>query len=367
MSTRATCYTCRRTFDLPAEAATQRHCQYCGGDLSIQQSALERPADAAKRTDAVMGNCPICDLQLRFEPGERVAKCGRCGTDIIEPESPGMPARVAPSAVTAKHPPISVPCAHCGGRGKMPDEPAPAVRCDLCQRALTAAYLPLEKWADTRGLAQPGTLADTLLLILRGRWNNGLVAPGEVLRHVEGLRLVTQWLQTKPEERKSDFPLPVGAAAEVLKYFVLRVDKAEIQSQSADRAILAVPTKRDEPRESDTRFFKRVTEEDARAQPPAMILSIGQVPAGSVFGFLARGPDGTTGALQAERLAEVKQLIGAAAPRASFRFLAYRFIFGEWMRPTQMVFVPAAATERELRKFGMPEPRIKSVLERLNV
>jgi hypothetical protein len=369
MSVRAQCGTCRRTFELPPEAATPgRHCQYCGGDLSISQSSLPT-VQAARRADAIVGHCPICDFVVRFEPGQRAIRCDRCGTDITEPDAPGGPARVAPppmSGIVAT-PPVSVPCAHCGGRGRMALEmPRPNVHCEQCGKALTAAYLPLEKWADVRTLATPGTLGESLLLILRGRWNLGTVSAGEVLRHVEGLRLVTGWLQQKPEERTSDFPLPVGSTAEVLKYFVLRVDKAEIQSQSKDRVILVVPTRREEPRESDTKMRRR-DEEGVDRSGPTMILSIGAVPSGSVFGFLAQGADGTTGALAESRLAEVKELIATMIPRASFRFLAYRFLFGEWMRPATMVFVPPAVTERELRKLGLPDARVKSILERLAV
>ncbi len=268
-------------------------------------------------------------------------------------------------AITGKNPPITVPCAHCGGRGKMEvDAPNPDVRCERCQKPLTAAYLPLEKWADVRGFAQPGSLADSLLFILRSRWNAGTVSPAEVLRHVNELRTVVDWLQRDAKERKSDFPLGVEATAGILQYFILRVDKAEVQSQSADRCILVVPTKRDEPREHDTRFMK-IADLQKQKVPPAMILSIGAVAAGSVFGFLARSPDGTTGALAQERLDEVQALISREVPRACFRYLAYRFMFGENMRPPTMVFVLPSIVERELRKLSMTVEKIKAIQERL--
>lgn len=240
------------------------------------------------------------------------------------------------------------------------DSAHPDVRCEQCQRALTAAYLPLEKWADIRGLAQPGTLADSLLFILRSRWNYGTVSPGEVLRHVEGLRLVTHWLQTAAGERKSDFPLPVGATAEILKYFILRVDKAEVQSQSTERAILVVPADQPEPAPED------VGSDAPLPAPPALIVSIGQVPEGSVFGFLARREDGSTAPLAPERLGELQGMITAAAPRTTFRFLTYRFLFGEWIRPVTMAVVPAVVTTREMHNLGIPDARAKQILERLS-
>ncbi len=366
MSVRATCGTCRRAFDLPPEAATPgRHCQYCGGDLSISQSSLP-VLTASHRADAVIGHCPICDFVVRFEIGQRAIQCSRCGTDITEPDAPGGPARVAPppmSGVVAS-PPVAVPCAHCGGRGRMPlENPRPDVRCEQCGKQLTASYLPLEKWADVRNLAQAGSLSDALLLILRARWNIGNISAGEVLRHLEGMRLVMAWLGQKAEERQSDFPLPVGATAEILKYFVLRVDKADIQSQSKDRVILMVPTRREEPRESDTKFRRRGDDEDEKASGPSMIVSVGQVPTGSVLGFLAQGADGTTGPLAEARLNEVRTLIQTMMPRATFRFLAYRFIFGEWMKPGTMMIppptpnkpasIPAAAPIRTQSAYSM--------------
>ncbi len=352
MTIPATCCSCRRKFELDIPAPDpSRHCQYCGGDLSYGQPTAKAGAPAAigQTTRQERAVCPVCGTDVFVQPVKPMA-CQRCGTELLSPEAPGSPARVAPRPAPANRPPFEMPCPHCGTRLAMPlERPQPEVKCSKCGRQLTTLYFPLEAWADVSTLDQPGTLSENLIFVLRTRWNSGKATAGEILRQVEGVRHVTQWLQAKPEARPSEFPLPPALTAEILKFFIMRTPQAHIQAQPDGHVLLVIPAEK---------------QESERVAPALIVVAVPHS-SGSTFEFQARAADGTIASLGDEQSSGVRSTIAGAAPRANFRYLAYRAIFGDWIRPRAIACVPPSILERELAGLAVPESRAKSLKERL--
>ena len=295
------------------------------------------------RRDPVTGPCPLCGESNRFEQRER--RCGGCDCDLEEPESAGAAARIAIPPAEPR-PPVAIPCPHCGRELRVPaDKPGPKPRCENCPRDLAPAELPLDGWVDLSGPAQGGPQAEILIHLLRARWSSGAASPGEILRQAEALRRIVRWLQLKPEARACDFPTPVEPTAEILRHFVFKPAQAQVQSRNDDRVILAVAPE--------------------AGQGGSVMIAVAAVADGALLGFLADLREGLAAALAPVRVQEIRARIASATPRALFRYLAYRSVFGDWMRPATIAAVPRPALEREMRKLGVAEDRLGPLLERV--
>jgi hypothetical protein len=305
-------------------------------------AAPPRPPPPPVRREPVSANCPICGQLVKFELPGRTLKCDRCGSDLSEPERSGLVARIALPAAAAPGDPVEIPCPYCGSKLSVPADPVgPEVRCAPCQRALTPADLPIDTWVDLKAALEAGPQASNLIFLLRARWTLGSASAGEIFRHAESMSRIILWLRQPVPERDCDFPLSVALTADLLRHFLLAPDEARVESESDDRVVLSVTLP---------------------PPVPTVILTISEVPSGAKFGVASASDRAANAMAWAQAL---KGKIGAGAPRALSRFLAYRIVFGDWMKPRTMIAVPRAILERELRRLGASDERFTTIRERL--
>ena len=300
------------------------------------------PPPPPPRREPVSANCPICGQLVKFETAGQTLRCDRCGSDLAEPERSGLVARIALPKSAEAGIPVEIPCPHCGNRLSVPaDPPGPEVRCAPCQRALTPADLPIDSWVDLKAALEAGPQASNLIFLLRARWTLGTVSAGEVVRLAEMMSRTILWLRQPIPERECDFPLPIAITADLLRCFLFAGDEARVESETEERFVLSVTLP---------------------PPVPTVILTITPAPGGSHFGVASASDRAANAMAWAQAL---KGKIGAGAPRALSRFLAYRIVFGDWMKPRTMVAVPRAHLERELRRLGAADERFTTIRERL--
>ncbi len=311
-------------------------------DAASAPSPAAEPPPPPPRRDPVSASCPICGQLAKFETAGAMVRCERCGCDLVEPDRAGVVARVAVAARGEPEPPAEIPCPQCGGILSVPaDVPGPQVRCVPCQRALTTPDLPLDRWVDLKSTLQAGAQAEHLVFLLRSRWTLGAISAGYVGRLSAMMSRVVTWLRQPPAERACDLPLPISTATDLLRQFTFAPDEARTESESAERVVLSISPK------------------GPVALPP-VLLTLAPGGDGSQF---AMADDGASMAEMARD--SIRSRIASSAPRALFRFLAYRLVFGEWMRPQTMTLVPRTILERELRRLGAADERFTALLGRM--
>ena len=269
-------------------------------------------------------------------------RCERCGCDLVEPAGGGVVARIAVPATGATEPPAEIPCPQCGGKLSVPaDVPGPQVRCVPCARALTSADLPLNSWIDSKSLLEAGPMAEHLIFLLRARWMFGAISAGDVARLSAAMIRIVTWLRCRPDERDCDMPLAISTTTDLLRQFIFAPDEARTESESAERIVLSI------------------SPQGPVALPP-VLFTVAAAGDGSKFSLAEDGAPLAEMAREA-----IRSRIASSAPRALFRFLAYRLVFGEWMRPQTMTLVPRTILERELRRLGTADERFTALLGRM--